>query len=176
MEYVKLGTTGLDVSPIAIGAMSYGEPDRGHPVWSLSESDARPLIRHALDAGTNFFDTANMYSQGSSEEILGRALCDFANRDDVVIAAKLRHSRPAAYWIAVRRTGALLPAGTIRCQGDYRSSPAITVLFTRALTENGRRIGSRPGVQFPEEAVTVDGLRPGLASAGITISEEMVAL
>jgi aryl-alcohol dehydrogenase-like predicted oxidoreductase len=91
MEYVKLGTTGLDVSPIAIGAMTYGEPDRGHPVWSLGESDARPLIRHALDAGINFFDTANIYSQGSSEEILGRALRDFANRDDIVIATKLRH-------------------------------------------------------------------------------------
>ena len=91
MEYIKLGTTGLDVSPIAIGAMTYGEPDRGHPVWSLGETDARPLIRHALDAGINFFDTANMYSQGSSEEILGRALRDFANRDDVVIATKLRH-------------------------------------------------------------------------------------
>jgi 1-deoxyxylulose-5-phosphate synthase len=91
VEYVKLGTTGLDVSPIAIGAMTYGEPDRGHPVWSLGESDARPLIRHALDAGINFFDTANIYSQGSSEEILGRALRDFANRDDIVIATKLRH-------------------------------------------------------------------------------------
>ena len=81
MDYVKLGTSGLDVSPIAIGAMTYGEPDRGHPVWSLGETDARPLIRHALDAGINFFDTANMYSQGSSEEILGHALHDFANRD-----------------------------------------------------------------------------------------------
>jgi len=91
MEYVKLGTTGLDVSPIAIGAMTYGEPDRGHPVWSLGETDARPLIRHALDAGINFFDTANIYSQGSSEEILGRALVDFANRDAIVIATKLRH-------------------------------------------------------------------------------------
>src|SRR5580658_9950878 len=91
MDYVKLGTTGLDVSPIAIGAMTYGEPDRGHPAWSLGEADARPLIRHALDAGINFFDTANMYSQGSSEEILGNALRDFANRDDVVIATKLRH-------------------------------------------------------------------------------------
>lgn len=91
MRYVKLGTTGLDVSPIAIGAMTYGEPDRGHPVWSLGEADARPLIRHALDAGINFFDTANLYSNGSSEEILGRALADFADRDDVVIATKLRH-------------------------------------------------------------------------------------
>ncbi|MEV7045079.1 aldo/keto reductase [Amycolatopsis sp. NPDC051061] len=91
MRYVKLGTTGLDVSPIAIGAMTYGEPDRGHPVWSLGEDRSRPLIKHALDAGINFFDTANMYSNGSSEEILGRALKDFADRDDVVIATKLRH-------------------------------------------------------------------------------------
>jgi aryl-alcohol dehydrogenase-like predicted oxidoreductase len=91
MQYIKLGTTGLDVSPIAIGAMTYGQPDRGHPLWSLGESDARALIRHALDVGINFFDTANVYSQGSSEEILGHALHDFANRDDVVIATKLRH-------------------------------------------------------------------------------------
>src|SRR3954469_10644498 len=91
MKYRKLGTTGLDVSPIAIGAMQYGDPKRGHPVWSPDEETSRPLIKHALDAGINFFDTANMYSNGSSEEILGRALKDFANRDDVVIATKLRH-------------------------------------------------------------------------------------
>ncbi|TQM46086.1 aldo/keto reductase [Pseudonocardia cypriaca] len=91
MRYVKLGSTGLDVSPIAIGAMTYGEPERGHPVWSLGEERARPLIKHALEAGINFFDTANMYSNGSSEEILGRALNDFADRDEVVIATKLRH-------------------------------------------------------------------------------------
>src|ERR1700742_2745659 len=91
MRYVKLGATGLDVSPVAIGAMTYGDPGRGHPVWSLDEETSRPLIKHALDAGITFFDTANMYSQGSSEEILGRALKDFADRDDVVIATKLRH-------------------------------------------------------------------------------------
>ncbi|MBU2662824.1 aldo/keto reductase [Actinoplanes bogorensis] len=91
MRYIKLGTTGLDVSPIAIGAMTYGDPQRGHPVWSLDEETSRPLIKHALDAGINFFDTANMYSYGSSEEILGRALKDFADRDDVVVATKLRH-------------------------------------------------------------------------------------
>ena len=91
MRYVKLGHTGLDVSPICIGAMTYGEPSRGHPVWSLGEESSRPLIRRAIEAGVNFFDTANMYSQGSSEEILGRALKDFANRDDIVIATKLRH-------------------------------------------------------------------------------------
>jgi aryl-alcohol dehydrogenase-like predicted oxidoreductase len=91
MDYIKLGSTGLDISPIAIGAMTYGEPDRGHPVWSLGESQARPLIKHALDAGINFFDTANIYSQGSSEEILGRALNELTDRDSVVIATKLRH-------------------------------------------------------------------------------------
>ncbi len=91
MQYIKLGRTGLDVSPIAIGAMTYGEPDRGHPIWSIGEEEARVLIKHALEAGINLFDTANMYSLGSSEEILGRALKDFAHRDDVVIATKLRH-------------------------------------------------------------------------------------
>ncbi|MDN3359494.1 aldo/keto reductase [Actinomadura sp. DC4] len=97
MRYIKLGRTGLDVSPVAIGAMTYGEPDRGHPVWSLDEKASRPLIRHALEAGINFFDTANLYSYGSSEEILGRALKDFANRDDVVITTKIRHAmRPGA--------------------------------------------------------------------------------
>jgi aryl-alcohol dehydrogenase-like predicted oxidoreductase len=91
MRYVKLGHTGLDVSPLAIGAMTYGDPSSGHPVWSLDEDASRPLIRHALEAGINFFDTANMYSQGTSEEILGRALRDFAQRDEVVIATKVRH-------------------------------------------------------------------------------------
>jgi aryl-alcohol dehydrogenase-like predicted oxidoreductase len=91
MRYIKLGTTGLDVSPVAIGAMTYGDPGRGHPVWSLDEATSRPLIRHALEAGINLFDTANLYSYGSSEEILGRALRDFADRDEVVIATKLRH-------------------------------------------------------------------------------------
>jgi 1-deoxyxylulose-5-phosphate synthase len=91
MDYIKLANTGLDVSPIAIGAMTYGEPDRGHPVWSLGEDESRSLIRRALDVGINFFDTANIYSQGSSEEILGRALNDYADRDDVVIATTLRH-------------------------------------------------------------------------------------
>ncbi|MFE2430034.1 aldo/keto reductase [Streptomyces sp. NPDC059373] len=92
MRYIKLGNSGLDVSPVAIGAMTYGEPDRGHPVWSLGEEDSRLLIKHALDAGINFFDTANMYSLGSSEEILGRALNDYADRDDVVICTKVRHT------------------------------------------------------------------------------------
>jgi aryl-alcohol dehydrogenase-like predicted oxidoreductase len=89
MQYKKLGRTGLDVSPICIGCMGYGEPGRGYPSWSLDEETSRPVIRHAIEAGINFFDTANLYSNGSSEEILGRALKDFTNRDGVVIATKV---------------------------------------------------------------------------------------
>jgi aryl-alcohol dehydrogenase (NADP+) len=92
VQYVRLGSTGLEVSKICLGAMSYGEPDRGSHPWSLPEDQARPFIRQAIDAGINFFDTANVYSDGSSEEILGRALKDFANRDEVVIATKV-HGR-----------------------------------------------------------------------------------
>src|SRR5258707_6441362 len=91
MRYIKLGRSGLDVSSIAIGAMTYGEPGRGHPVWSLAEDDSRPLIKHAVEAGINFFDTANIYSQGSSEEILGRAMTALPGRDDIVLAAKVPH-------------------------------------------------------------------------------------
>ena len=89
MQYVKLGHTGLEVSPLCIGCMGFGELSRGYPAWSLDEGASRPLIRHAIEAGINFFDTANMYSNGSSEEILGRALREFSNRDSVVIATKL---------------------------------------------------------------------------------------
>jgi aryl-alcohol dehydrogenase-like predicted oxidoreductase len=92
VQYVKFGSTGLEVSKICLGAMSYGEPDRGNHPWSLSEEQSRPFIRQALEAGINFFDSANVYSAGSSEEILGRALNDFANREDVVIATKV-HGR-----------------------------------------------------------------------------------
>lgn len=89
MQYKKLGRSGLDVSPIAIGCMGFGDPAQGHPHWSLDEDASRAVIRHALEAGINFFDTANLYSNGSSEEIVGRALNDFVNRDSVVIATKI---------------------------------------------------------------------------------------
>ncbi len=89
MQYKKLGHTGLDVSPICVGCMGFGDPSRGYPSWSLDEEASRSLVRHAIEAGINFFDTANMYSNGNSEEILGGALKDFTNRDGVVIATKL---------------------------------------------------------------------------------------
>ncbi|OYV64788.1 MAG: alcohol dehydrogenase, partial [Acidiphilium sp. 37-67-22] len=89
MEYTKLGATGLDVSRICVGCMSFGVPDRGNHAWTLDEASSRPIIRHALEAGINFFDTANVYSDGTSEEIVGRALRDYARRDEVVIATKV---------------------------------------------------------------------------------------
>jgi aryl-alcohol dehydrogenase (NADP+) len=90
MDYVKLGRTGLDVSRICLGCMSYGEAARGGHAWALDEESSRPFYKQALDAGINFFDTANVYSGGTSEEFLGRALHDLGvNRDEVVIATKV---------------------------------------------------------------------------------------
>ena len=89
MKYVKLGTTGLDVSVICLGCMSYGTPDRGSHEWTLGDDDSRPFLRRAVEAGINFFDTANVYSDGTSEEIVGKALADFARRDEVVLATKV---------------------------------------------------------------------------------------
>ena len=105
------------VSPIALGAMTYGEPGRGHPVWSLREEDSRPLIKHALEAGINFFDTANLYSRGSSEEILGRALKDFADRDDVVICTKVRHPMRPGPTVRAFPARPSWPRSTTACAG-----------------------------------------------------------
>jgi aryl-alcohol dehydrogenase-like predicted oxidoreductase len=92
MDYVKLGRTGLDVSRLCLGCMSFGNAGSGNHAWTLGEEESRPFIRRAIEGGTNFFDTANVYSNGNSEEILGRALKDFAKREDVVIATKV-HGR-----------------------------------------------------------------------------------
>jgi aryl-alcohol dehydrogenase-like predicted oxidoreductase len=92
MDYVKLGNTGLDVSRLCLGCMTFGVPDRGNHAWTLDEEASRPILKKAVEAGINFFDTANVYSDGSSEEILGRALKDFARREEVVIATKV-HGR-----------------------------------------------------------------------------------
>ena len=92
MEYVRLGHTGLEVSRIALGCMTYGDPGRGNHPWTLDEEASRPLIRRAVEAGITFFDTANVYSDGSSEEIVGRALAEMTRREEVVIATKV-HGR-----------------------------------------------------------------------------------
>ncbi len=89
MEYARLGTTGLEVSRICLGCMGFGDSERWIHRWVLDEEDSRPVIKKALELGINFFDTANVYGIGRSEEILGGALRDFANRDEVVIATKV---------------------------------------------------------------------------------------
>ncbi|MDU1085802.1 MAG: aldo/keto reductase, partial [Leclercia adecarboxylata] len=90
-QYNTLGKTDLKVSRLCLGCMTFGEPDRGKHAWTLPEESSRPIIKHALEGGINFFDTANSYSDGSSEEIVGRALREFARRDEVVVATKVYH-------------------------------------------------------------------------------------
>ena len=92
MDYVKLGHSGLDVSRICLGCMSFGAAEKWVLQWVLDEENSRPIIKKALELGINFFDTANVYSMGASEEILGRALKDYANRDEIVLATKV-HQR-----------------------------------------------------------------------------------
>jgi aryl-alcohol dehydrogenase-like predicted oxidoreductase len=89
MDYVKLGRTGLEVSRLCLGCMTYGVPERGSHPWTLGEDESRPFLKRAVDLGINFFDTSNSYSDGTSEEILGRAIRDVARRDEVVIATKV---------------------------------------------------------------------------------------
>ncbi|WHY16828.1 aldo/keto reductase [Paenibacillus sp. G2S3] len=89
MEYIKFGNTGMDVSRICLGCMSFGKVLPGGHQWVLDEENSRPIIKRALELGINFFDTANIYASGSSEEIIGRALKDYANRDEIVLATKV---------------------------------------------------------------------------------------
>ena len=89
MNYKNLGNTGLEVSELCLGCMTFGVPERGDHPWTLPEEQSRPLIRQAVDSGINYFDTANAYSDGTSEEIVGRALKEFTRRDEVVIATKV---------------------------------------------------------------------------------------
>lgn len=89
MEYIKFGNTGMDVSRICLGCMSFGKVLPGGHQWVLDEENSRPIIKRALELGINFFDTANIYASGSSEEIIGRALKEYANRDEIVLATKV---------------------------------------------------------------------------------------
>ena len=107
MDYTNLGATGLQVSRVALGCMSFGDPGRGGHPWTLDEEQSMPLIRQALDAGINFFDTANVYSAGSSEEIVGRALAEYGHRDELVIATKVNgrmHDGPNGQGCRARRS------------------------------------------------------------------------
>jgi len=122
MRYAKLGKTGLEVSVITLGCMSFGEPGgRGRP-WTLDEAACRDIVRQALDAGINIFDTANVYSRGRSEEITGQALRDFVSRDEVVLATKVfmpMRPGPNSAGLSRKAVFAELEASLRRLQTDY---------------------------------------------------------
>jgi len=122
MEYVNLGKSDLKVSRICLGCMSYGDPNKGTLKWVLKEDEGRMFIRHALELGINFFDTANMYSEGASEEILGRALRDHARRNEVVVATKVffpMESDPASGGLSRKSIMHSIDASLKRLNMDY---------------------------------------------------------
>ncbi|MEN5028619.1 aldo/keto reductase [Pseudomonas sp. Ps21-P2] len=101
MKFVKLGSTGLDVSRLCLGCMTFGDPDAGTHPWTLDENASRPIIKHAVEQGINFFDTANSYSAGTSEIIVGKLLKEFTRREETVIATKVFF--PANMWEGSKR-------------------------------------------------------------------------
>jgi len=122
MDYGRLGSTGLEVSRVCLGCMSFGDPARGNHSWSLDESASRPFIAKALDLGINFFDTANVYSDGSSEEIVGKWLGELTRREDVVIATKVHgRMRPGPNGAGLSRKAILheIDASLTRLGTDY---------------------------------------------------------
>lgn len=123
MDYVKLGNTGLDVSPICLGAMSFGTAAGWvHNQWALNEEESRTIIKRAVELGVNFFDTANVYAYGASEEILGRALKAFAKRDEVVIATKVHgrmHDGPNGGGLSRKHIMQQIDASLRRLDTDY---------------------------------------------------------
>ena len=123
MDHKRLGNSGLKVSRLCLGCMTYGASNQGNHPWTLSEEESRPFIRQALDLGISFFDTANVYSDGSSEEILGRAFKDFVRREDVVLATKVngatRRTDANATGLSRRAIMREIDASLTRLQTDY---------------------------------------------------------
>lgn len=122
MEYTRLGTSGLVVSRIALGCMTFGIPERGPHPWTLPEEASRPLLRQAVEAGITLFDTANVYSDGTSEEILGRALAEYARREEVVVATKVSgrmHGGPKGSGLSRGAIFAQIDASLTRLGMDY---------------------------------------------------------
>jgi 1-deoxyxylulose-5-phosphate synthase len=122
MKYINLGSTGVKVSELCLGCMTFGVPERGEHPWTLPEEQSRPLIRQAVEAGINFFDTANTYSDGTSEEIVGRALKDFTRRDEVVIATKVFfpvHKGPNGRGLSRKAIFTAIDASLQRLETDY---------------------------------------------------------
>ena len=122
MQYLNLGRTGLQISRLCLGCMTYGVPNRGSHPWSLDEEASRPFYKAALEAGINFFDTANVYSDGTSEEFLGRAMRELSPREEVVIATKVHgRMRPGANGAGLSRKAIMaeIDASLKRLNMDY---------------------------------------------------------
>ena len=122
MEYTRLGNSGLKISRIALGCMSFGDPARGFSAWSLPESEAEPYFRQAVELGITFWDTANVYTYGSSEEITGRAIAKFSRREDIVLATKLNfpmHEGPGGSGLSRKAVMEQIDASLTRLGTDY---------------------------------------------------------
>jgi aryl-alcohol dehydrogenase-like predicted oxidoreductase len=122
MQYTRLGTSGLRVSRIALGCMSFGDPSRGFSEWALDDAAAEPLFRQALELGITFWDTANVYGYGSSEEIVGRAIRKYTRREDVVLATKVffpMHEGPGGRGLSRRAVMEQVDASLARLGTDY---------------------------------------------------------
>lgn len=127
MKFVKLGSTGLDVSRLCLGCMTFGDPDAGTHPWTMGEAESRPIVKHAVEQGINFFDTANSYSAGTSEVIIGKLLKEFTRRDETVIATKVFYpanmwegsSKPNAKGLSRKAIMANIDASLTRLGTDY---------------------------------------------------------
>src|SRR4029078_1587642 len=122
MEYTKLGSSGLTVSRIALGCMSFGDTSRGFSQWALDDTAAEPIFRQALDLGITFWDTANVYGFGSSEEIVGRAIAKYTSREDVVLATKVHfpmHRGPGGSGLSRKAIMEQIDASLTRLGTDY---------------------------------------------------------
>ena len=189
MDYIKLGSTGLDVSRLCLGCMTYGIPDRGNHAWTLDEETSRPLLRQAVEAGINFFDTANVYSDGTSEEIVGRALRDFTRRDEVVIATKVhgrmrpgpngearaRHEPGSPCWVSLMVHG---PAATQEFYGElfgweFQPGPQQLGPYVRALLDGKEVAGIG---QLPPDRHLPIAWTPYFASTDVDRTADTVRL
>ena len=141
MDYVRLGWTGLKVSRLCLGTMTYGDPT-WRP-WVLDEAASRPFFRRALEHGINFFDTADMYSRGVSEEVVGRALQGHRPRDEVVIATKVFYPVSDKPNGAGCRASTSWTRSTTRCAGSA-STTSISTRFTASISKRRSKRRSRP--------------------------------
>ena len=119
MQYTKLGNSDLTVSRICMGCMGFGDPHSGQHSWTLDEEDSRKIIRRGLELGVNFFDTAIGYQSGTSEQYLGRALWDFARREDVVVATKFLPRTQEEIGNAIYQVGQFTAPGLAHLHGMH---------------------------------------------------------